>query len=56
MNSFPALKRFSKDVELEMTLFKTFLRELEEMELSAEVLGSFTALWRTICGVRSNTI
>lgn len=51
MNSFPALKRFSKDVELEMTLFKTFLRELEEMELSAEVLGSFTApmadhMWR----------
>ena len=26
-----------------MGLFKTFLNELEEMELSAEVLGTFTA-------------
>jgi len=44
VQSFPALSRFNKDVEIEMTLFKTFLRELEEMELSAEVLGTFTAL------------
>ena len=41
--SFPALKRFNYDVELELKLFKTFLHELEEMELSAEVLSSFTA-------------
>ncbi len=51
IQSFPALTRFNKDVEIEMTLFKTFLRELEEMELSAEVLGTFTApmadhMWR----------
>lgn len=51
MHSFPALTRFNKDVSIEMTLFKTFLRELEEMELSAEVLGTFTAsmadhMWR----------
>ena len=51
LQSFPALTRFNKDVEIEMTLFKTFLRELEEMELSAEVLGTFTApmadhMWR----------
>lgn len=51
MHSFPALSRFNKDVEIEMKLFKTFLRELEEMELSAEVLGTFTApmadhMWR----------
>ena len=44
IETFPALNRFNKEVELEMTLFKTFLRELEEMELSAEVLGTFTAL------------
>lgn len=48
MDSFPALKRFNKDVELEI---KHSLRELEEMELSAEVLGTFTApmadhMWR----------
>lgn len=51
MHSFPALSRFNKDVEIEMKLFKTFLHELEEMELSAEVLGTFTApmadhMWR----------
>ena len=51
MHSFPALARFNKEVTIEMTLFKTFLRELEEMELSAEVLGTFTAsmadhMWR----------
>ncbi|MGE7930002.1 DUF2935 domain-containing protein [Lysinibacillus xylanilyticus] len=44
INSFPALTRFNHDVDIEMGLFKTFLRELEEMELSAEVLGTFTAL------------
>lgn len=44
IDSFPALTRFNQDVDLEMELFKTFLRELEEMELSAEVLGTFTAL------------
>ncbi|WP_285399798.1 DUF2935 domain-containing protein [Lysinibacillus sp. fls2-241-R2A-57] len=43
INSFPALNRFNQDVEIEMKLFNTFLRELEEMELSAEVLGTFTA-------------
>ncbi|MFJ7699886.1 DUF2935 domain-containing protein [Lysinibacillus fusiformis] len=51
LHSFPALSRFNSDVELEMTLFKTFLKELEEMELSAEILGTFTAsmadhMWR----------
>ncbi|MFJ6211063.1 DUF2935 domain-containing protein [Lysinibacillus sp. NPDC092081] len=44
IDSFPALNRFNHDVDIEMGLFKTFLRELEEMELSAEVLGTFTAL------------
>lgn len=40
---FPALSRFNHEVNLEIQLFKTFLHELEEMELSAEVLGTFTA-------------
>ncbi|KOS59940.1 DUF2935 domain-containing protein [Lysinibacillus agricola] len=43
IDAFPALNRFNQDVEIEMKLFKIFLRELEEMELSAEVLGTFTA-------------
>ncbi|WP_102693924.1 DUF2935 domain-containing protein [Rummeliibacillus pycnus] len=43
IQSFPALNRFNNEVEIEMNLFKTFLQELEEMELSAEVLGTFTA-------------
>lgn len=42
VKTFPALNRFNDDVEVEIGLFKTFLNELEEMELSAEVLGSFT--------------
>ncbi|SOB99520.1 hypothetical protein SAMN05880501_102222 [Ureibacillus xyleni] len=40
---FPALNKFNHDVEVEMGLFKTFLNELKEMELSAEVLGTFSA-------------
>ncbi len=40
---FPALNKFNNDVEVEMKLFKTFIKELEELELSAEVLGVFTA-------------
>ena len=41
---FPALSKFHKDIELEMIIFKMFLRELEEMELNKETLGVFTAL------------
>lgn len=43
IKKFSALQKFNHDVEIEMGLFKTFLHELEEMELSAEVLGTFTA-------------
>ena len=43
LQTFPALNRFNDDVEVEMKLFKGFLLELEELELSAEVLGTFTA-------------
>ncbi|RHW39804.1 DUF2935 domain-containing protein [Lysinibacillus yapensis] len=41
-SEFPALARFNHEAEIEMGLFKTFLHELEEMELTAEVLGIFT--------------
>ncbi|MFC4401971.1 DUF2935 domain-containing protein [Gracilibacillus xinjiangensis] len=43
IDAFPALEKFNHDVEIEMGLFQTFLHELEEMELSAEVLSTFTA-------------
>lgn len=43
VKNFPALNKFNNDVEIEIELFKTFLKELEELELSAEVLGTFTA-------------
>nr|WP_087972170.1 DUF2935 domain-containing protein [Oceanobacillus rekensis] len=43
VKTFPALNRFNDNVDVEIELFKTFLNELEEMELSAEVLGTFTA-------------
>jgi hypothetical protein len=36
---FPALKKFNKDVYLEMELFKAFLKEIEEMGLTKEMLG-----------------
>jgi hypothetical protein len=36
---FPALSRFNNQVELEMKIFKSFLRELEEMELNKVSLG-----------------
>jgi len=42
--SFPALRRFNDEVALEMKIFKTFLRELEEMEMNAELLGTFSTL------------
>ncbi|GGF24146.1 hypothetical protein GCM10010954_23800 [Halobacillus andaensis] len=44
LESFPALARFNNDVEVEMQLFMGFLHELEEMELSEEVLSTFSAL------------
>ncbi|WP_047984324.1 DUF2935 domain-containing protein [Ornithinibacillus californiensis] len=44
ITTFPALKRFNNDVEIEMNLFRTFLHEVEEMELSDTVLSTFSAL------------
>jgi hypothetical protein len=44
LTNFPALARFNKQVSLEMLLFKGFLRELEEMGLTKEVLGTLSPL------------
>lgn len=44
VDKFPALDKFHKDIELEMTIFKVFLRELEEMRIKKEALGTFTPL------------
>jgi hypothetical protein len=44
LSAFPALERMNTEVSLEMKLFMGFLEELEEMELSEQVLGSFAAL------------
>ncbi|MCS7462266.1 DUF2935 domain-containing protein [Paenibacillus doosanensis] len=44
LKQFPALARFQKEVELEMALFREFLRELEELALSKEVLGTLSPL------------
>lgn len=44
IKEFPALERFHREVELEMVLFKGFLRELEEMGLTREALGVLSPL------------
>ncbi|PYI56215.1 DUF2935 domain-containing protein [Paenibacillus flagellatus] len=41
---FPALAKFNVDVEMEMLLFMKFLRELEEMDVSRELLGTIAPL------------
>ncbi|RWZ52201.1 DUF2935 domain-containing protein [Halobacillus fulvus] len=42
--SFPALRRFNAEVDLEMRIFKGFLEELEELEMNEEILGTFSVL------------
>ncbi|MDG5787460.1 DUF2935 domain-containing protein [Evansella sp. AB-P1] len=44
VDRFPALTKFHRDIKLEMEIFKSFLRELEEMELKKENLSVFEAL------------
>ncbi|MFJ8067284.1 DUF2935 domain-containing protein [Psychrobacillus sp. NPDC096426] len=44
VDKFPALDKFHQDIELEMTIFKGFLKELEEMRIKREALGTFTPL------------
>lgn len=44
IDDFPALRQFNADVELEIALFRAFLLELEEMELTNRLLGSIAPL------------
>ncbi|TMW70688.1 DUF2935 domain-containing protein [Alteribacter natronophilus] len=44
VESFPALRRMNEDVKLEIELFKAFLDEIEEMELTDELLSTFSPL------------
>jgi Protein of unknown function (DUF2935). len=44
LKDFPAFRRLHKEVDLEMKLFVGFLSELEEMELTAEVLDRINPL------------
>ncbi len=41
---FPAFRKFHLDVNVEMNLFRGFLKELEDLELSAEVLDRISPL------------
>ena len=44
LSTFPALSKYNKDVTLEIKLFQAFLKEIEELELSHQMLGTFSAL------------
>jgi hypothetical protein len=44
LGRYPALNRFNKEIELEMALFVEFLRELKEMRITHETLGTLTPL------------
>lgn len=44
IEQFPALSKLNGDVEIEMLLFKNFLRELEELRLSHKALGTLAPL------------
>lgn len=44
LKQFPALNRFNHEVEVEILLFKQFLRELEGLELQDQVLSALAPL------------
>lgn len=44
LRDFPAFRRFHTDIDVEMNLFRAFLKELEDLELSAEVLSRISPL------------
>jgi len=44
LSTFPALSKYNYDVTLEIKLFQAFLKEIEELELSHQMLGTFSAL------------
>ncbi|MCU6797420.1 DUF2935 domain-containing protein [Paenibacillus sp. WQ 127069] len=41
---YPSFVRFHRDINLELTLFMAFLKELEQLELKEELLGSLNPL------------
>jgi hypothetical protein len=44
LRDFPAFRRFHFDIDMEMRLFMSFLLELEQLELTAEVLDRIMPL------------
>lgn len=44
VDSFPALKRMNEEVKLEIELFMIFLDEIKELELTDQVLGTFSVI------------
>lgn len=44
LRDFPAFRKFHTDINTEMKLFMAFLREIEELNLSAEVLSRISPL------------
>lgn len=44
LDSFPALKRMNKEVKLEIEVFQLFLNEIEELEISNQMLSVFSPL------------
>ncbi len=44
LQTFPALKKMNKDVKLEIQVFQTFLKEIEELEISSQMLSTFSTL------------
>jgi hypothetical protein len=54
LSTFPALEKMNADVTLEIKFFQHFLLELEELDLSAQALGTLSPLmadhmWREEC-------
>ncbi|OXM83881.1 DUF2935 domain-containing protein [Paenibacillus rigui] len=44
LSDFPAFRKFHKDIDIEMKLFVAFLQEIEDLELSVEVLDRISPL------------
>jgi len=44
LRDFPVFRRFHLDIDLEMNLFRSFLKELEDLDVSAELLGIISPL------------
>lgn len=44
LTTFPAIEKMNSDVTLEIKIFQNFLQEIEELELSAQALGTFSPL------------